>query len=681
MLIISLTSAFFANDIFGSWAYFATGLSSGLTISIVYLIATNEFGTNINAEKIKTEHKQLMDAVEILDDGFLLFDKKQNVVVANEKIRNLYNGMDNPFTHGDNRKEIAKAIHHWFEDDAQKEQLESIIESIDKKILTPRENIQWVLPNGKHILINEQYTHDQGIVSIIRDVTDHNQKQQDLEDRSHLLKAVFENVPIGICVYDSEHRVLNWNEKYLEIMDVNRDIIYPGIHMKDLLKANFDTYDDVGESPENFANSVLENLQLNSLTKIERKTKSGKFIEVFLTILPDGGYIYTFTDVTLTRSAQLVLQESEARYKKMVELSPDAILVQKDGLIIFANAAALKLLGIVNLHDLIGAHVRKFFPTNHLDKLNGHFGSSDHMSAGDNVPSVTSQIIRIDGSRVNVEIEATALLYGDRPVMQLIARDITAQTKTQEFLQKAKEDAEYASQLRGTFLANMSHELRTPLNAVIGFSEIIKNQIFGKVGSEKYLEYADDIHSSGIHLLDLINDILDFSKVETNEQRLFEETVEVKKLVSDCLRLVEHQRERAQIKISTHIGNKIPNVVVDAKILKQVLLNLLSNALKFTPKGGKITVHADMTPDGTLFVSVQDTGIGIKEEDLTKALTPFVQIDSELNRKYQGTGLGLPLSKNLMKLHGGDLDLRSKFGEGTNVTITLPSDRVERTAA
>ncbi len=627
------------------------------------------------------QHKQLLDAVENIEDGFLLFGKDQKIIIANEKIRNLYGGMNLPLSQGVHRKELVTAAFNLFEEGSQKEKIKHFLTLIENNIVKPQLGTEWQLPNGTHIMVDEHYTHDRGIVAIIRDVTQQNRKHKKLEERSKLLKMVFDNVPIGICVYNGEHRVVSWNNKYLEIMDVKPDSIYTGIHMKDLVEANFEAYEDVGETPQEFSETVLSNLHLNLHTKLERQTKSGKSVEIFRNVLPDGGYICTFTDVTLTKSAQLMLQESEVRYRKMVELTPDAIFVQKDGLVIYANAAALKLLNIKNLHDLIGAYIRKFFPTDHREKLTPHFGNSDHMSAGDNVPSAASQVIRPDGSRVDVEIEATALLYGDRPVMQLIARDISAQTKTRDFLQKAKEEAEYASQLKGTFLANMSHELRTPLNAVIGFSEIIKNEIFGKVGSDKYIEYADDIHSSGLHLLELINDILDFSKIEANSQDLTEEAVDMKKLVSECVRLVEPQRKKSDLSVSIDFPANLPNVMCDAKILKQVVLNLLSNAIKFTPRSGQIFVRSGLAADGNFYVSVEDTGIGIKEEDMIKAMTPFVQIDSELSRKYQGTGLGLPLSKNLMELHEGNLAIDSTYGEGTNVTITLPNNRIDRSAA
>lgn len=662
-------------------SFFSAGLCIGLASVIYLLIKRSENISATNDDIFSSQHQQLLDSLEIFGDGFLLFDKDQKLVIANDKIKELYKGMNIPFDKGMDRIEITKAAYDWFQDDNQKAKINDRMQARIKKRLTPRTGARWSLPDGKDIVINEKYTHDGGIVSIIRDISDQVQKRQQQEEQTHFLKLVMENVPIGICVYDTDNRIRTWNEKYIEIMDIDEKKISVGIHMKELLIANFSSFDVEEQDSEKFANSVIENLEWSLYTKTERQLISGKHVEIMRTSLPDGGHIATFTDVTTTKSAQLMLQESEKRYRRMVELSPDAILVQKDGMIIFANAAAITLLGIRNLHDLIGAHVRKFFLTADREKLQDHFGGCDHMTAGEKFSSVKSQIIQNSGARVDVEVEATTLLYGDKPVIQLIARDISAQIKTQGLLKKAKDDAEYASKLKGTFLANMSHELRTPLNAIIGFSEIIKNQIFGAVGSPKYLEYADDIHNSGKHLLDLINDILDYSKMESMQQSLSEDTIDMEKLVGECVRLVEPQRETSGVLINISVAPNLPTVLADPKILKQVVLNLLSNSIKFTPKKGDIAVVLSMAHSGTFELSVKDSGIGIKNEDLSKALTPFVQIDNIMSRKHQGTGLGLPLSKDMMELHGGDLILTSVYGEGTNVIISLPENRVQRSAA
>ena len=223
----------------------------------------------------------------------------------------------------------------------------------------------------------------------------------------------------------------------------------------------------------------------------------------------------------------------------------------------------------------------------------------------------------------------------------------------------------------------MSHELRTPLNAIIGFSEIIKNEILGSIGNERYREYAGDIHESGEHLLGLINDVLDLSKVESGNAELHEEDVSVSDIMESCLRLMRERARKGGVDLESEIARGAALALrADARMLKQILVNLLSNAVKFTPAGGKVLIKAWHNPQSGYVLQVVDTGIGIALHDIPKALSRFGQVDSELARKYEGSGLGLPLTKALVELHGGYLDLQSEVGAGTTVTVRFPEERV-----
>jgi signal transduction histidine kinase len=243
-------------------------------------------------------------------------------------------------------------------------------------------------------------------------------------------------------------------------------------------------------------------------------------------------------------------------------------------------------------------------------------------------------------------------------------------------LQIEKEGAVAASRAKSDFLANMSHELRTPLNAIIGFSEVIKCSIFGPV-SERYRSYATDIFSSGTHLLRLINEILDLSKLEAGQLELHEETIDLASAVEACMTLVEKQAEQSRLSMSASIDPNHPLVRADDRRLRQILINLLANAVKFTPEGGRIRVSSFPAPAG-LAISVSDTGIGMASEDIPKAMTTFGQVDSKISRKHEGTGLGLPLAKHLVELHGGTLKIESKLNAGTTVTFVLPAERIVR---
>lgn len=246
----------------------------------------------------------------------------------------------------------------------------------------------------------------------------------------------------------------------------------------------------------------------------------------------------------------------------------------------------------------------------------------------------------------------------------------------EENLRTAQRQAEMANRTKSEFLAAMSHELRTPLNAILGFSEIMKNELMGPLGKPEYKDYAGDIHDSGTHLLEVINDILDISKIEAGKLELKEERVNVNDIINKSVRLMKERAENAGFDITIEIEPDLPLLFVDARLVKQNLINLLSNAIKFTPQGGHITVRAMFDDDGAIAMAVSDTGIGIAAEDIDHVLAPFGQVDSSLSRKYEGTGLGLPLVKSFIELHGGTLTIDSTIGLGTTVTIRFPVERV-----
>ena len=254
--------------------------------------------------------------------------------------------------------------------------------------------------------------------------------------------------------------------------------------------------------------------------------------------------------------------------------------------------------------------------------------------------------------------------------------DITERKESDGEIQLAKEQAEIANRAKSDLIANMSHELRTPLNAIIGFSSTIKEEVFGPVGHEKYKEYVNDISNSGQHLLDLINDILDVSAFEANGLELNEEFIDLADAIESSAHLIGPRAELGRVDVSISVEPSLPSLYVDRRRFKQVLLNLLSNAVKFTPEGGQVSLSAKINDDGSLAITIADNGIGMKEDEIQKALSAFGQVDSGLNRKHEGTGLGLPLTKGLMELHGGMLEIKSEKGRGTVTIATFPKERV-----
>ncbi len=253
--------------------------------------------------------------------------------------------------------------------------------------------------------------------------------------------------------------------------------------------------------------------------------------------------------------------------------------------------------------------------------------------------------------------------------------DITEMKTAQAKLDDARRQAEEANRTKSEFLANMSHELRTPLNAVIGFAEVMKDELFGPMG-DRYKDYAESVHSSGKHLLDLINDVLDLSKIEAGKIELIEEETDLGSLLSKCRTVLHERASSAGLHIRLEIPAPLPNVIVDSRRMKQVILNLMSNAIKFTMPGGRITLRGELKAPKGLVVTVADTGIGMTKEETAIAFEQFGQIDNELSRNHSGTGLGLPITRSLVELHGGDLEIESRKGVGTSAHVWLPLTRV-----
>ncbi len=258
----------------------------------------------------------------------------------------------------------------------------------------------------------------------------------------------------------------------------------------------------------------------------------------------------------------------------------------------------------------------------------------------------------------------------------VVVRDITQWKKTESELRRAKEAAERSSAQKTEFLAAISHELRTPLNAILGFSDVMRNERFGAIGNEKYKGYANDIYQSGEHLLSLINDLLDLSRIEAGKFEMRFAEVDIKAVAEEALQMMQEQAAQAHVILRRSIPDDLPRVVADARALKQILLNLLSNAVKFTEAGGQVMLSARTTHRGELEIVVRDTGIGMSEEELKRALRPFERITGKGRKEKPGTGLGLPLTKALTEANHASFEIDSAPGKGTRVRIVFPTQRV-----
>jgi len=376
------------------------------------------------------------------------------------------------------------------------------------------------------------------------------------------------------------------------------------------------------------------------------------------------------------RRSESTVRAGEERYRLLAENATDMITRHDEkGRVIFASLAAQQLFG-EPAQKIAGDGL---FERVHVADRPAYLTALSR-SFANNEPIAVEFRVRRAGSAeaaryVWVEMRCRPLRAEgaplDRPGIVAVTRDISDRKAQEAEILLTRDEAESASRAKTQFLANMSHELRTPLNAVIGFSEILNRELFGSLGEARYRDYARLIHESGEHLLNVVNDILDMSKIEAGKFKIVKEPFDVAPLVKSCCDLMRHTAEQRSLSLIMDVAPGIPELPADKRACKQMLLNVISNAIKFTDPGGWVRVSAALA-DGNIEFIVADNGIGIAEQDLPKLGNPFVQANNSYDRSYDGAGLGLSVVKGLARLHGGRLELASKLGEGTIATIVLP---------
>ncbi len=388
----------------------------------------------------------------------------------------------------------------------------------------------------------------------------------------------------------------------------------------------------------------------------------------------------TVTDVEERRRAERALAEAEKKYRAIVENAAGGIYqMTPDGQYLSANPSMARILGYDGTEDIL-RDIRNANTQLYVDQSVRSKFLKD-LEGTDNVLEIETQIRRKDGKLIWAREHVRSVKDDEGQVLYFegAMEDVTDRKKAELALKEAKVQSDLSSRSKSEFLANMSHELRTPLNAIIGFSEIIKNEVFGPVGHQEYKTYATDIYDSGRGLLNIINDILDVSRIEAGDRQLNEGVVDLHKIVRDVHDLNAPKAQAAQLVLSNLVDQDTPKIIGEAHAIKQMMLNLVSNAIKFTQSGGRVTLTAEQDNKGDLRLSVTDTGVGLTEDEITKALAPFGQVNTELNRSDSGTGLGLTIVSSLIKLHGGELDLFSQKGIGTTATLIFPAKRVANT--
>lgn len=386
----------------------------------------------------------------------------------------------------------------------------------------------------------------------------------------------------------------------------------------------------------------------------------------------------SFSDTEEHEKAEWALGEAERKYKTIWENSASGIYqVTLDGYLLSANPAMANIFGFENA-DIMLREVRNVH--NEL-----YVSPSDRLKIIKNIDPHSAQetfefeSLRRDGSKIwTQEIIRPVLDEHDMLVyFEGSVEDITKRKVAEMQLQDAKKESDMANRAKSEFLANMSHELRTPLNSIIGFSEIIRNQVFGPIEPQSYWEYARDIHESGKHLLSIINQILDISKIDAGERELKESRIDMKKLVQSSIDMQMQKIRDAGLTMTESDYSNMPTIIGEDVAIRQILNNIISNSIKFTPEGGRISVLGEMDENQNFRLSVTDTGIGLDASEIKRVTSKFGVTDGRFSKSTSGIGLGLSLVQSLMKLHGGEVEIFSQKGIGTTVVLTFPKSRIQ----
>lgn len=507
-----------------------------------------------------------------------------------------------------------------------------------------------------------------GILCSIRDITHAHRLEHQLQEAEELAR-------FGHWRWVKGEPAPSWSSGVARILNrVTEELPTGGDWYLDLVHP-----DDCDVLLSKFLDAFETHEPVNSVTRFRSGDGSYRYIKTHAYAELDaknevGALVGLAEDVTLEIEMERARQASEAKYRLMAEEASE-VVTQYDlnGRVVFISDAVKDVLGRLP-EEFIGKEL--CYEIIHPEDASLLANIADELLRHGGVKRLDYRCRHADGHYVWMETTLRAVtdpLTGMIKDIFGISRDLTERKKHEFELMEARERAEEASRTKSQFLANMSHELRTPLNAIIGFSEILRLQMFGDLGHSRYLEYAHLINESGGLLLDLISDILDMSKIEAGKFDLHMESFSVDDAIESCLRLVRGRADENGL----HLTRTNPKdfrdfkIIADQRAIKQILLNLLSNAVKFTPSGGRVELSIEQG-DGTVTFAVTDTGKGIPADQISRLGRPFEQIMGDSSLAKQGTGLGLALVRSLSELHGGSFRLESELGQGTRVSVTIP---------
>ena len=511
-----------------------------------------------------------------------------------------------------------------------------------------------------------------GWTMTVTDITPLARAEDEARRRAQMLDSILAAVPHGICVYGPDRRVTLFNRAYTTVMAGAP--LEVGDNMEDIVRRRAKTGEfGAGSADEIFAEQMGFDISRPQMRR--RRRPDGTAIDIRTAALPDGGHISVVTDITpLVQAEAELTKRAEQMSVMLANIRHGVLLWGVERRLLASNAMAAELMG----HPpglLVPGRTEDELLQNMVQR--GEWGDGKRSEAmvrtlrglDRSVPYVR-QVTTKAGRVLDTRSDPTP---GGGWISTYT--DVTEARAVEEELRRAKEVAEAANQAKSRFLATMSHELRTPLNSVIGFSDALLREA-AQPSADRVIEFAQQINDAGRQLLGLINIILDVARIEAGRFDLAEDPVDVARMVRAAVRQSDSSAQAAEITLVADLPDRLPILRSDERRLQQALMQLLSNAIKFTDAGGSVTVGVTLEPEGDLLLYVQDTGIGIPEGDLERVFEPFTQLDSTLSRRYQGAGLGLYIARALVIGHGGKLTLKSAPGAGTQAVIRMPADRL-----
>ncbi|MBT4016403.1 MAG: PAS domain-containing protein [Alphaproteobacteria bacterium] len=625
-------------------------------------------------------HSSVEGALDQASECFALFDANDRLVSFNDNYRNLVPvSVHSLLTVGTPLEKLVResAVQGHYEIP------DGDIETFISDRMEEHRNLPYAretrFSNGRWLRRTEHHTQDGGSILMLIDVTDRVTAELKAAEAQATLHDAVESLSDGFVLFDADDRLVRYNTAYENMVNaVAPGSLVIGATFEELLQVWIDVgaYDLTDTERDTFIKNRLATHR-NTPSQHQHQHANARWMLVAEYPTNGGGTVLIQHDVSQIKEAELRAVSLQNQVLEVLEsLSEAFALFDADDRLVLFNEAFLRLnspitdviVPGVSFEEIIRTQIKRGLHPSAKGRVDDFV--SERLAIHRNPPPSLEQELK-DGLWLKITEFRTP-----SGAIAGLRSDITEQKRAEREVVEAKELAESANRAKSEFLGNMSHELRTPLNAVNGFAQMLMNQTFGKLGDARYLDYAGHIHESGEHLLDVINDILDLSRIEAGKISLQDEIFKIDDVLASCIIFLESRISDKQLRMTRPPDQAWPELRADKRVVRQMLLNLLSNAVKFSYPGSRIDVAGQIEDDGGLTIIITDTGIGLTDEEIVIAMEPFGQVKNSLSEVNEGTGLGLPLVKSMIELHGGAFEIRSEKDVGTQVSLAIPTERV-----